>query len=241
MVPIKVNLAAKANYGAVRNIDKIKYIVVHYTGNDGDTDENNGKYFHNNVVKASAHYFVDSDSITQSVPDNYVAWSVGGKKLNNGGKLHGIVTNTNSISVELCDDDKNGTIYPSGKTILNAVELVKSLMYKYNIPADNVVRHYDVTGKACPAYWCGDSTKDALWFTDFKSKLTDVNTSEKKISTTTNPYEEPKITVQFGSTGGSAKWVQFALNQHGAELKVDGIFGKASTAALKAFQKIMDL
>ena len=35
----KTNLANKSNYGGVRSVSNIKYIVVHYTGNDGDTDE----------------------------------------------------------------------------------------------------------------------------------------------------------------------------------------------------------
>ena len=65
---IKEYLANKNNYGGKRSTSNIKYIVIHYTGNDGDTDENNSKYFKNNIVKASAHYFVDDDSITQSVP-----------------------------------------------------------------------------------------------------------------------------------------------------------------------------
>ena len=72
----KKNLANRKNYGDERATSKIKYIVLHYTANDGDTDEANAKYFKNNVVKASAHYFVDSNSVTQSVPDNYTAWSV---------------------------------------------------------------------------------------------------------------------------------------------------------------------
>ncbi|MEE0840570.1 MAG: N-acetylmuramoyl-L-alanine amidase, partial [Acutalibacteraceae bacterium] len=99
----KTQIASKNNYGGVRALNKIKYIVIHYTGNDGDTDENNGKYFKNNIVKASAHYFVDDDSVTQSVPDKYVAWSVGGNKYSScsttgGGKFYGTVNNTNSIS-----------------------------------------------------------------------------------------------------------------------------------------------
>ena len=36
------------------------------------------------------------------------------------------------------------------KTEANAIELVKYLMNKYNIPASNVIRHCDVTGKNCP-------------------------------------------------------------------------------------------
>lgn len=167
MLNIKVNLANKANYGKSRNISSIKYIVVHYTANDGDTDENNGKYFRNNVVKSSAHYFVDGDSITQSVPDNYTAYHCG----TSGKYKHSTCRNTNSIAVELCDEVKNGIVYPSEATIANAVELVRHLMEKYNVPASNVIRHYDVTGKACPAYWCGTAAKDAKWETEFWNKL----------------------------------------------------------------------
>ena len=155
---MKKNPAKSTNHGGKRSVDSIKYIVIHYTGNDGDTDENNGKYFHNNTVKASAHYFVDSDSVTQSVPDNYVAWSVGGSRYGNcsktgGGKYYGKCTNANSISIELCDDAKNGKIYPSKATIENAISLTKKLMKKYSIPKSRVIRHFDVNGKSCPEYW----------------------------------------------------------------------------------------
>ena len=78
---MKEHLANKANYGSKRDLSKIKYLVIHYTSNDGDSDEANGKYFANNVVKASAHYFVDDDSVTHSVPDDYVAYSVGVNRL----------------------------------------------------------------------------------------------------------------------------------------------------------------
>lgn len=53
---------------------------MHFTANDGDHDEGNANYFANNVVKTSAHYFLDDDSVTQSVPDDYMAYSVGGAK-----------------------------------------------------------------------------------------------------------------------------------------------------------------
>ena len=69
----KTNIANKQNYGGARALNAIKYLVYHYTGNDGDSDESNGRHFHNHIVKASAHYFVDDDSVTQSVPDNYIA------------------------------------------------------------------------------------------------------------------------------------------------------------------------
>lgn len=191
MVQIKTKTANKNNYGGKRATSNIKYIVIHYTGNDGDTDENNGKYFANNIVKASAHYFVDDDSITQSVPDNYVAWSVGGKKYNNnGGKLYGKCTNNNSISIELCDDVKNGVVYPSAKTIQNALDLVKLLMNKYSILQANVIRHYDVNGKPCPKYW----VEDAKWKSAFWNKIGGSDTVEVK---PTNKSYLVKITANL--------------------------------------------
>ena len=37
----KKRLANRANYGSKRVLSKIKYIVAHYTANDGDSDEGN--------------------------------------------------------------------------------------------------------------------------------------------------------------------------------------------------------
>ena len=169
MVTIKKDLAHRDNYGGKRP-SPIKYIVIHYTGNDGDHDESNGNYF-NSYRGVSAHYFVDSDSITQSVPDEFVAWHCG----TSGTYRHKQCRNNNSIGIELCDDQKNGKVYPSAKTIQNALDLTKSLMKKYNIPAENVIRHYDVTGKKCPAYW----VDDAAWKTAFWNRLKDVTGVEK--------------------------------------------------------------
>lgn len=172
---IKTDLANRSNYGATRPTANIKYIVIHYTGNDGDTDENNGNYFENNVVKTSAHYFVDSDSITQSVPDNYIAWHCGANAYK-----HAYCRNANSIGIEICDDLRNGVIYPSAKTITKVLELTEYLMKKYSIPKENVIRHYDVTGKLCPAYWCGTTEKNNKWKSEFWDKIgkgATVNTS----------------------------------------------------------------
>lgn len=178
LTKIKTILANAKNFGKTRSLSTIKYIVIHYTSNDGDTDTNNGKYFRDYVVKASAHYFVDSDSITQSVKDNVVAYSVGGNKYascaqTGGGKFYKQCTNSNSVSIELCDDVKNGVVYPTDKTIENALELTRHLMKKYNVPKSRVIRHFDVTGKLCPAYWSGTDAKNKLWLTEFWNKLDD--------------------------------------------------------------------
>lgn len=150
-------LAASGNYGGSRTAAQIKYLVFHYTGNDGDKAANNAVYFQNNVVKASAHYFVDDTTVCQSVPDLKVAWAVGGSKYQNavytgGATMYGKITNTNSISIEMCDTLRNGVYQASEATMENAAALGRELMKKYSIPLSNVYRHFDVTGKHCPSY-----------------------------------------------------------------------------------------
>lgn len=138
------------NYGGLR-LKKVEYIVVHYTAGDGDTAENNGVYFSQNVVGASAHWFVDDTSALCSVPEEFVAWHCGGAMYN-----HPECRNANSIGVELCSrKDKDGMYYFTAATEENAVEIVRELMKKYGVPEENVIRHYDVTGKICPAPYVG--------------------------------------------------------------------------------------
>lgn len=148
MVQIKTQLAHRSNYGGKRT-QKIEWIVMHYTANDGDSDESNGRYFQKplNPV-ASAHYFVDDDSITRSVPDDCVAYHCGARTYK-----HPSCRNANSIGVEMCDAKRDGKVMATEKTIQNAAELVYQLCKQYGIPYDHIIRHYDVTGKLCPAYW----------------------------------------------------------------------------------------
>lgn len=230
MVEIKEYVANSGNYGGKRDTKNIKYIVIHYTGNDGDTDENNSKYFKNNIVKASAHYFVDDDSITQSVKDNYIAYSVGGSLYNDykttgGAKFYKECINTNSISIELCDSVKDGKVYPSNKTIANAIDLVEMLMNKYDIPKENVIRHFDVTGKKCPAYWCGNESKNSLWKTAFHNKIsstTSTSNTTNNTSTTSKNNSSSKTTT----TGSLYTKTQFIKDiQKAIKAKVDGIAG----------------
>lgn len=168
---IKEQLANSGNYGGSRNASQIRYLVYHYTGNDGDMAANNAKYFQNNIVKASAHYFVDDTTVWRSVPDLKVAWSVGGSKYANadktgGGTMYGVITNTNSLSIEMCDTIRNGVYQASEATLANAAALGRALMEKYGIPIENVYRHFDVTGKHCPSYLV-----NAQKWAEFKKRL----------------------------------------------------------------------
>lgn len=168
---IKEQLANSGNYGGSRNASQIRYLVYHYTGNDGDKAANNAAYFQRNIVKASAHYFVDDTTVYLSVPDLKIAWSVGGSKYANadktgGGTMYGVITNTNSISIEMCDTIRNGVYQASEATLANAAALGLALMEKYDIPIENVYRHFDVTGKHCPSYLV-----NAQKWAEFKKRL----------------------------------------------------------------------
>ncbi len=159
---VKEMLAHPSNFTKGRK-QKIQYIVVHYTANNGDTAEGNGKYFSGADRNTSAHYFVDEIKIVRSVFDKDTAWHCGAKIYR-----HKKCRNENSIGVEMCSKkDSNGQYYINQKTQNNAAELVKWLMKKYDIPIENVLRHYDVTGKLCPEPF---AKNQKLWL-DFKQKL----------------------------------------------------------------------
>ncbi len=135
----------RANYGGTR--EEIRYIVVHYTAGNGDTARENGIYFQNTRVGASAHWFVDETTAVSSVPEQFAAWHCGGTSY-----IHPECRNVNSIGVELCSRRKqDGTYFFLPETVVNAAALVRALMKKYRVPEERVLRHYDVTGKKCPA------------------------------------------------------------------------------------------
>ena len=155
--------AAAGNYKKGRT-GSIKYIVVHYTANNGDTAFGNAKYFRNNKnLQASAHYFVDENEVWQSVKEGDTAFHCGAKHYR-----HPECRNGNAIGVELCSRKSGGgKYYFKAETEDRAAELVKSLMKKYGIDTNHVLRHFDVTGKNCPAPFVEDVTK----WQNFKNNL----------------------------------------------------------------------
>lgn len=134
--------AGSGNYRAGRTAP-VRYIVVHYTANKGDTAKNNADYFARTTTKTSAHYFVDEKEVWQSVREKDTAYHCGANTYK-----HPFCRNGNSIGVEMCLLDKSGNIRPG--TIDTALSVVRQLMAAYDIPIDRVLRHYDVTGKNCP-------------------------------------------------------------------------------------------
>ena len=185
-----------------------KYIVIHYTANDGDTALSNCKYFYSEDRGASAHYFVDENSIYQCVLDTDIAWSVGATTYK-----HSDCRNNNSINIELCSrKDTNGDYYFKDETVNNAVELVKYLMDKYNIPCENILRHYDVTGKVCPEPYVRNAT---LW-ANFKERCeNDMTTDEVKqiCNDMIYTYVTSKQEDTYNSIAEVPSWAKDTINK----------------------------
>lgn len=162
-------LAKPISYDSTKKRSRkdIKYIVIHYTGNKGDTAENNAKYFStSNTRQAGAHFFVGGKGVIyKSVNMNRTAWAVGGlySQKNGAGSYYKQCTNYNSVSIELCDACTGYT----EKQAKKVKKLIKHIQ-KYCPNAKTIIRHWDVNGKQCPLPMTGKNNK--MW-TEFKKKI----------------------------------------------------------------------
>lgn len=189
----------------ISNNRKIKYLVMHYVG-AVSTARNNANYFKNTYRGASAHYFVDDNEIVQVVEDKDIAWHCGNDVYYNGAR------NSNSLSIEMCCYRmENGNLNITAGVEEKAVELAKELMKKYNIPISNVVRHYDVTRKNCPAPFVSDQKR----WDNFKKKLQEQSTEEDKPFSNTDSDYEKRV----------KNWQDTMNLDYNSNLKLDGSFG----------------
>lgn len=169
----------------------LKYIVIHFTAGTHSRKGaavNTCEWWKKPDTAASADFVVDDEMIVQYNPDveNRYCWHCGGAKYSGtkGGKMHGAVTNYNSIGIEICSSNSTGKTpiandkswYFTDAVLKNAHDLTCHLMETYGIDADHVVRHYDVTGKICPGIigWNADSGSEGEW-ARFKASLKSEN------------------------------------------------------------------
>ena len=217
---MEINITKQTSYSNTTSYlnRPLKYIVVHYTA--GSTSKsgsarNTAVMFSNPSVYASADYIVDDETIVQFNPDvrNRFCWHCGDNKnmFSMGGKYYGKCTNANSIGIEVCSTNPNWQASDfanskkwsfTDKVVNNAVELVKYLMQTYNIPIENVIRHYDVTGKFCPGIigWNEDSGNAKKW-EQFKARLTGTTTA----TTTANLTKADDIIYRVRKSANDAK------------------------------------
>lgn len=124
-------------------LEKVKGIVIHYTANPGSTAQANRNYFEGlkdeHTTKASSHFVIGLDGeIIQCIPSTEISYASNDR-------------NGDTLSIECCHPDETGKF--TDKTYDSLVKLTAWLCNRFDVPADEVIRHYDVTGKDCPKYF----------------------------------------------------------------------------------------
>ncbi len=129
-------------------LEEVNGIVIHYVGNPNTTAKNNRNYFNNlpktnlkNGVEtyASAHFIVGLEGeIVQCIPLSEIAYASNSR-------------NHDTVAIENCHPDETGKF--NEKTYASLVKLAGWLCFTYDLDRDQVIRHYDVTGKLCPLYY----------------------------------------------------------------------------------------
>lgn len=122
---------------------KIRGIVVHYTANPGATAIGNRNYFEglkdSHATKTSSNFIVGLDGeIIQCVPTWEMAYASNNR-------------NKDTVSIECCHPDQTGKF--NKKTYRSVIHLCAWLCLKFDLSPDDIIRHYDVTGKNCPKYF----------------------------------------------------------------------------------------
>ena len=124
-------------------LEQVNGVVIHYVGNPGTTAEQNHSYFQNlaetGETYASSHFLVGLEGeIIQNVPLNEIAYCSSER-------------NADTIAIECCHPDDSGQFNQA--TYDSLVRLTRWLMEAYDLEPDQIIRHYDVTGKICPRYF----------------------------------------------------------------------------------------
>ena len=124
-------------------VEKVNYIAIHYTANPGSTAMSNRNYFENLATtqenKVSSHFVVGLDGeVVQCIPTSEMSYATNAR-------------NVDTISIECCHPDETGQF--NDETYNSAVKLTAWLCTRFGLNSDQVIRHYDVTGKDCPKYY----------------------------------------------------------------------------------------
>lgn len=124
-------------------LKEVKKIAVHYVGNPGSTAKNNRDYFENlkstHSRYVSAHFVIGlSGEVIQCIPLSEISYCTN-------------QANSYSVSIECCHPDETGKF--NRETEESLIELCAYLCRKFGLSESDIIRHYDVTGKACPLWY----------------------------------------------------------------------------------------
>lgn len=128
------------------SLDQVNGIVIHYTANPGSSAQANRDYFENlqytQTTKASSHFIVGLDGeIIQCIPTAEISYASNDR-------------NGDTVAIETCHPDETGQYTEATYDAL--VHLTAWLCKKFDLTSEQVIRHYDVTGKICPKYFVED-------------------------------------------------------------------------------------
>jgi N-acetylmuramoyl-L-alanine amidase CwlA len=136
--------------------------------------------------------------------------------------LYGLARNKNTVSIEICNGSRSGKVesansadnYFTDAAVQNALNLAAYLMRKYNIPLENVVRHYDISGKYCPGIigWNTNSGSDAEWI-KFKARLKAMVEPESEEDMTEQEVRKIVQDVLNGSDTKADDWAKTELDE----------------------------
>lgn len=124
-------------------LETVNGIVVHYTANPGTTAMQNRDYFaglaESHTTSASSHFIIGlKGEIVQCIPCDEIAYASNNR-------------NSDTIAIECCIADESGKF--NSKTYQSLLYLTAWLIGRYDLEVEDVIRHYDVTGKNCPKYF----------------------------------------------------------------------------------------
>lgn len=157
---LDVELLSVNNYSRPGTaLTEVNAIVIHYTANPSTTALQNRNYFEglktSHETQASSHFVIGLDGeIVQCIPTTEISYASNDR-------------NNDTISIECCHMDETGQFEEA--TYDSLVYLTAYLMGKFDLTTEDVIRHYDVTGKECPLYFV--EHEDA-----WEQFLADVNT-----------------------------------------------------------------
>ena len=152
-------------------LEKINGVVIHYVGNPGTTAHANRNYFESLAsglenTYASSHFIVGLEGeVIQCVPLTEIAYASNTR-------------NGDTVSIEVCHPDETGEFSPV--TYDRTVELTAWLCREFRLdPSQDVIRHYDVTGKECPRYYVEHPEAWDDFRADVASEMKRQNEAEK--------------------------------------------------------------
>lgn len=134
----------------------MRYVVVHWVANPKTSAQANRNFFENRkegkTGYGSAHYIIDPKETLRCIPEDEIAYHVGAELYPPWAVQHiGTYPNAWTIGIELCHEDWEGSFQYD--VLAQAVDLTRDLLERHKLTKQNIIRHYDVTGKNCPKYF----------------------------------------------------------------------------------------